>query len=241
MQRRNFALAVAIAATSGTVFAARKTRPSGGPASPTTTTTGDRMLQMQPMASTRADETHAVLAVSNQSFSGPYTFSGETRTLQQLRTPAPNPWEVSWVVWNFADDDHLCYFVLKPNGWEIGKRDPRYVAPGNDGQKIIATGESMTYTVGDTYRFEVRVNGAEADIYVNGVFCCHFKDTDSAPFYGGRVGLYSEDASCVWNNITAPFSDSFQMEPLQQLADGSQLTYWTVVYLGYGSGRIMSA
>jgi hypothetical protein len=240
MQRRQFALAVAFAAVGGTAAARneRKRAPAPAPAPVIT----DRLLAMQPKASTRASETHACLAVSTNVFSGPYRFSGQCRTVKQLRTgTAPNEWEVAWCVWNFTDDDHLYYFVLKPNGWEIGKRDPRYVAPGNDGQLTMATGESMKYRIGDWYTFDIRVNGNEADIYVNGVFVCHFKDTDTAPFYAGRVGLYTEDALCHWNNISAPVADGFDMEPIQPFVDGSQLTYWRIWYLGYGSGGIVAA
>jgi hypothetical protein len=180
--------------------------------------------------------------VSNRTWSGAYTFAGQHVTTKQLRTPAPNPWEVAWVVWNYTDNNHLYYFVLKTNGWEVGKRDPRYYVAGvNDGQKIIATGESITATIGRWYEFRVEVNGADADIYVDGVLVTRFKDTDTGPLLGGRVGLYCEDAAVKFNNITAPLADTFDMEPLQVLVDGSQLTNWTVAYLGYGSGAIAAA
>ena len=91
------------------------------------------------------------------------------------------------------------------------------------------------------YRFRIEVNGADADIYVNDVLVTHFRDTDSGPFPGGRVGMYTEDAAVKFNNISAPFVDTFDMEPVQLLVDGSQLTNWTVAYLGYGSGAIAAA
>jgi len=206
---------------------------------------GNRLLQMQPMASTRPDETHAVLAISHQAFGAggsPYRLAGRTRTTRQLRTPVPNAWEVAWLVWNYVDSNHLNYFVLKPNGWEIGKRDPRYVVPGvNDGQKIIATGESVRSVLGQWHAFDIAVTGAQADISVNGVHVVRFTDTDAGAFTGGRVGLYGEDAACQWDAVTAPFTDSFDMEPVQPLVDGSQLTHWQGAYLGYGSGAIVAA
>jgi hypothetical protein len=204
----------------------------------------ERLIRMQPMASTSAGETHAFLAVSSQSFGQggtPYHFSGQMRTVKQLRAAAPNAWEVGWLVWNYADNDHLYYFVLKPNGWEIGKRDPRYVVPGvNDGQKIMATGESMKLALGRWYQFDIKVKGAEAEIFVDGKLLTKFRDTDSDPLPAGRVGLYGEDALCEWKQITAPVADSFEMEPVQAFADGSQLTNWRVVFLGYGSGGIVA-
>jgi hypothetical protein len=197
------------------------------------------------MAPAQAGETHSALAVSNQVFgagAAPYRITGKARTVRQLRTVKPNAWEVAWLFWNLADNNHLHYFLLKPNGWEIGKRDPRYAVPGvNDGQKIMATGDSVKLAANEWYQFDVRVNGAEADIYVNGVFVCHFKDTDAAPLVAGRVGLYCEDSTCQWSGITAPVADGFEMEPLQAFADGSQLANWTVRFLGYGSGGIVAA
>lgn len=215
------------------------------PSAPATkVTSGDRLIRMQPMPSTTAGETHAFLAVSSQSFGAGgtfYSFSGQMRTVKQLRTSTPNAWEVAWLVWNYTDNDHLYYFVLKPNGWEIGKRDPRYVVPGvNDGQKIMATGESLKLAMGQWYQFDIKVTGAEAEIFINGKMLTKFRDTDSNPLLTGRVGLYGEDAVCEWNHITAPFADSFEMEPVQPFADGSQLTNWRVVFLGYGSGGIVA-
>ena len=235
MQRRKFALGAVLAALGAGAQARRK------PVS----RDGDRVLQMQPLAPSQPNETHAALAVSNQAFGGtgtPYRFAGRMRTLRQLRAVNPNAWEVAWLFWNFGDNDHLYYFVLKPNGWEIGKRDPRYVVPGvNDGQKIMATGESVKLALGQWYQFDIRVFGAQAEIFIDGALVCRFKDTDSSPLLAGRVGLYTEDAECQWNDVTAPVADSFDMEPVQPFVDGSQLTNWRIAFLGYGSGGIVSA
>jgi hypothetical protein len=259
MQRRQFALGLALAASGPAAFARRPGRkfalaaPSMTQPSPVAAVApllaepaaGARLLQLQPMAATQPGETHSALAVSKASFGdagAPYRFTGHARTVRQLRAVRPNAWEVAWLFWNFRDNDHLYYFVLKPNGWEIGKRDPRYVVPGvNDGQKIMATGDSVKATLGRWYAFDVRVNGAEADIYVDGRFVCHFRDTDSAPLVAGRVGLYDEDAVCQWHGITAPVADGFEAEPLQPFVDGSRLAHWTIAFLGYGAGGIVAA
>jgi hypothetical protein len=256
MQRRGFVFGATLAAMAGAVQArdglrrVRFTQPDAaanvplpfvprvlGPAP------GDRVLQMQPRVATSAGETHSFLAVSRASFGEgtPYRFSGQVRTVQQLRAGKPNAWEVAWIVWNYGDNDHLHYFVLKPNGWEIGKRDPRYKVPGvNDGQKVIATGESLRLAVGAWNHFEVRVSGAEADIFIDGRFITHFRDPDAAPLQGGRVALYGEDAVCQWHDITAPIADRFAAESEQPFADGTQLTNWQVAFLGYGSGAIVT-
>lgn len=228
MRRRQFAVGLAL----GMVAAGARAQRDGG-----------RMLQMQPMTPVTEDETHSALAVSNAGFGAggtPYRFAGRMRTVRQLRAVKPNAWEVAWLFWNFLDKDHLYYFVLKPNGWEIGKRDPRYVVPGlNDGQKIMATGESSRLRIGEWDDFDVRVAGAEAEIFVNGKRVCRFEDKDPRPLTGGRVGLYTEDALCQWDDVTAPVADSFDGEPLQAFADGSQLAHWRIAFLGYGKGGIV--
>ena len=233
MQRRTFAMGLALVAMTAGVRAQR------APA------TGDRLLQMQPRVSTTEGETHSSLAVSNGSFGAggtPYRFAGRMRTVRQLRRGSkPNAWEVAWLFWNFGDNDHLYYFILKPNGWEVGKRDPRYVVPGvNDGQKIMATGESVKAVIGQWYEFDIRVHGAVADIFIDGKRVCRFEDKDTRPLLAGRVGLYTEDALCQWDDVTAPVADSFDREPLQAFADGSQLANWRIAFLGYGSGGIVA-
>lgn len=226
MQRRRFTLGLALAGLGGGVVRAQP---------------APRLLQLQPMAPMQAGETHSALVVSNQSFGPSYRFAGRMRTVRQLRAGQANAWEVAWLFWNYGDNDHLHYFVLKPNGWEIGKRDPRYAVPGvNDGQKIMATGDTLKATLGRWYEFEVRVDGAQAAIFIDGQLVCRFHDKDSGAFTAGRVGLYSEDALCQWQDIRAPFADSFAMEPVQAFADGSQLTNWRVAFLGYGSGGILN-
>lgn len=255
MDRRRFVLGGTVAAMAGAVHAGGRLRKvkftspdaPAAQAQPFVPGTlgpapGDRLIQMQPRASTSPGETHSFLAVSRKTFAGAYRFSGQVRTVQQLRSGKPNAWEVAWLVWNYADNDHFDYFLLKPNGWEIGKRDPRYRVPGvNDGQKVIATGESLRLAIGAWNAYDVRVAGAEADIFIDGRFVTHFRDADSAPLAGGRVGLYGEDALCQWHDITAPVADRFDADTQQAFADGTQLAHWDIAFLGYGSGAIVTS
>jgi hypothetical protein len=217
--------------------------PAPAPA-PTPAPTG-RIITMQPKASTSLNETHGVLATSRSVHGlngNPYRFAGKARTLKQLRqSSAPNQWETAWLFWNFVDSNHLYYFALKTNGWEIGKRDPMYVVPGvNDGQRIIVTGDAPRCTIGNWYSFDIAVLNHTADIYINGALVHRFVDDSPSVLTSGKVGLYGEDAVCQWDNIEAPYPDYFDTEPLQSFADGSLITNWRVDYLGYGSGGIIS-
>ncbi len=126
-----------------------------------------------------------------------FELRAQTITDSQLRSGTPpNPWEVAWVAWDYTDEEHFYYAVLKPNGWEIGKRDPAY--PG--GQRFLATGKSPTYPTGQWYDVRVvRVQG-RTSLTVDGVPIAVFVDTER-PYQGGRVALYTEDAAVRFRAI----------------------------------------
>ena len=115
----------------------------------------------------------------------------------QLRAEAPpNPWEAAWVAWDYTDDAHFYYLVLKPNGWEVGKRDPAY--PG--GQRFLVTGSAPAFPIGQWYAVTVEREDAETTVAVDGVPLASFTD-DERPYAGGRIGLYTEDAAVRFSSI----------------------------------------
>ena len=118
-------------------------------------------LELAPIAHTGPTDTSSIMVVGSP-VGDTFTYSGKISTEEQLRTGAtPNAWETAWVVWNHTDNDHYYYFVARANGWELGKRDPKYT----NGQ-IIAT----------------------------------FVDNEN-PYNSGRVGIYSEDARVLADDI----------------------------------------
>ena len=109
------------------------------------------MLFQRPMPPTKSDETHAALVVG-PAIAGDFTLQAWTATSRQLRTSgAPNPWEVGWLLWHYGDNFHFYYFIAKPNGWELGKRDPAY--PG--AQRFLATGSVPSFPIGQWYRIGI--------------------------------------------------------------------------------------
>lgn len=96
-----------------------------------------RILAMTPRQATTVTETHAALVVAERSLpAAGYRVSWRARTVRQMRVGSPpNPWEAAWFMFDYVDPDHCTYLVLKPNGWELGRRDPT----GNGGQLFIAT------------------------------------------------------------------------------------------------------
>lgn len=149
---------------------------------------GSPVLEQSPKASTRRAETHASLATTTTSY-GSVDLTVRQRTVTQLRTPTPNPWEVPWLLWNYTDDDHFYSVVLKPNGWELGKEDPAY--PG--AQRYLATGSNVTFAVGVWHTVRVKQVGSTITVWGDGKQLASVTD-QQRPYGSGRIGLYTEDA-----------------------------------------------
>ncbi|AHH99352.1 hypothetical protein GCM10010174_19910 [Kutzneria viridogrisea] len=133
-------------------------------------------------------DTHAALIVSTADYTT-VDITVRVRTTAQLRSGQPNPWEVGWVLWHYADPTHFYYVTLKPNGWEVGKEDPAY--PGN--QRFLATG-ARGFTVGEWHEVHVKQSGTTITVSADGTELGTVTDTDT-PYRRGKVGLYTEDAT----------------------------------------------
>lgn len=156
----------------------------------------DASLSLSPKAAEDPGTTHAGLVVSTASYTD-VRYAARMRTVKQLRTPHPNPWEVAWLVWAYTDPGHFYYITLKPNGWELGKRDPAY--PG--GQRFLATGKEK-YPVGDVYDVRVEQRGPVLAVSADGKPLVTFTDTER-PYREGRVGAYTEDATVRFEEIAS--------------------------------------
>ncbi|WP_199487587.1 family 16 glycoside hydrolase [Actinomadura spongiicola] len=157
-------------------------------------TRGD-VISLCPKKATDPAKTHAGLVVSRERH-GNMEFRLRARTVAQLRVGKPNPWEAAWIVWAYSDDGHFYYFIPKPTGWELGKRDPAY--PG--GQRFLATGGGR-FSIGRQYTVSVVHNGPRMAVRVDGELLTTFTDTER-PYTGGSVGLYTEDAEVEFRDIT---------------------------------------
>ena len=170
-------------------------------------------LAQAPQVSTQLDETHGSLVTSTDTF-GDIDLTVRLKTVRQLRTPVPNPWETAWVLWNFTDDHHFYYLALKTNGWELVKEDPAPLVAGAGGcewptyvnckypgaQRYLVTSSSPRFNVGAWHDVRVRQVGGTIDIWANGQHLTTFVDTDS-PYRSGRVGLYNEDADVRFDDV----------------------------------------
>ncbi|MFF4499199.1 calcium-binding protein [Streptomyces sp. NPDC001401] len=153
-------------------------------------------LSLSPKAAEDPGTTHAGLVVSTASYRN-VRYEARMRTVKQLRDPDPNPWEVPWLVWAYTDPEHFYYITLKPNGWELGKRDPAY--PG--GQRFLATGRTK-YPVGAWYTVKVAQREAVLSVSVGGRPLVTFTDVER-PYLQGRVGAYTEDATVKFEGLKA--------------------------------------
>ncbi|MGQ4387414.1 calcium-binding protein [Streptomyces sp. SAS_270] len=157
----------------------------------------DDSLTLSPMVAEDPGTTHAGLVVSTASY-GDLRYEARMRTIRQLREGAPNPWEVPWLVWAYTDPEHFYYITLKPNGWELGKRDPDY--PG--GQRFLATGKER-FPVGKDHKVVVEQHGPALEVTLAARPdrpLVTFTDTER-PYLHGRVGAYTEDATVKFQDL----------------------------------------
>ncbi len=158
-------------------------------------TDGSKVLYQSPAVSTTPSVTHAGLTRTSKTF-GNIDLTLRMKTVRQLRTPTPNPWETGWVLWSYADNTHFYYLALKTNGWELGKADPAY--PG--AQRFLATGSFPTYPAGVWNSVRVVQVGNKMSVYANGRLLTHFTDYERA-YTSGAVALYNEDAHVRFDDV----------------------------------------
>jgi hypothetical protein len=193
-----------------------------------------RVLTLRPKIAASPEATHSVLMLTRNSFGPDIAFGGHVKTVQQLRTGSrPNPWECAWIVWHYQDSEHFYYLAIKPNGWEIGKRDPAY--PG--GQRFLASG-SRGFPIGLWHQFLVTQNAETITVQVNGVNIASHQDSER-PYTSGALGFYAEDAEVQIDDIVAPFVEKFATYDRQVITkDGHTMQNWVLPFLGYGYASI---
>jgi hypothetical protein len=195
----------------------------------------EKMLVLSTMASTKASETHAALALFSQTYASEIVFSGRVATLRQLRQgDRPNSWECAWIVWNYRDNEHFYYLALKPDGWELGKRDPAY----EGGQRFMATG-SRAFPVGAWTSFTVSQRDNHIVVSADGDELASLTDATPPIYTSGKIGLYNEDAVVALARLTSPVKEDFRAHAEgRTTADGSNLRDWTFPFLGFGAASI---
>jgi predicted small lipoprotein YifL len=151
-------------------------------------------LALSPQALSPYD--HSALVTTTAPI-GNFSAAVTLTTVAQLN-PSPNPWEVGWVLWAYADNTHFYAFTPQPNGWELTKEDPAYA--GN--QRFLVTGSTPKFPVGATYVVGVIQQGTTMTVTVNGTRIVQFTDAER-PYMSGALGLYCEESTVQYGRVAA--------------------------------------
>jgi hypothetical protein len=145
--------------------------------------------------STRPGETFSTLVTSRARWRD-QTFALRMTTQRQLRTGSPaNPWEVGWVMFRFLDRRNYYWFILKTNGFELGKKQ------GSFEQHFLVLGDLPFAPVGAARRVQVRTQGARIRVWVDGAPIVDY--VDAHPLREpGSIGLYEEDARVRFDSLS---------------------------------------
>ena len=148
------------------------------------------------------EQTASSLVLSRLTWSD-LSFSFDTTTLSQLRRPAPNAWEVAWVFFRYGDLAHYYWLALKPNGWELGKKDggpPDGSAP----QIFLETGSQPVFPIGRRHHVQISMVAGTISVTVNGAPLLTY--TDPSPLPSGAIGFYEEDSRVAFDDVAVSSS-----------------------------------
>jgi Domain of Unknown Function (DUF1080) len=155
---------------------------------------GSNAVTLSSVVPTSPAETHSALITTKRTWSD-QTFTVGATTLSQLRVGStPNPWEVGWLMFRFQDLHDYYYFILKPNGIELGKKQ------GSDTQIFLVTADTPILALGQRSTLQVQTSGARIRVWANGSQVIDF--TDPNPLRSGSIGLYEEDSQARFDSLT---------------------------------------
>ncbi len=156
----------------------------------------------KPKASTSVNETHAALTLTTQTYED-VEIQLKVKTSEQLRqNSTPNPWEVAWVMWRFQDDWHHYYFIFKPNGVELGKKQNENQA---EEQIFLYTANEPQLKINEWSTWHIKMSGNHIEIWLkmpDGSWQTFVDYYDNEPIVGpGNIGLYTEDAHVQFDDV----------------------------------------
>jgi Domain of Unknown Function (DUF1080) len=167
-----------------------------------TSTNNNTVFYEQPKTSTSPNETHAALTLTTETYED-VEMQLKVKTNEQLRqNSTPNPWEVAWIMWRFQDDWHHYYFIFKPNGVELGKKQNENQA---EEQIFLYTANEPQLKINEwnTWHIKMSVNHIEILLEVeDGSWQSIVDYHDDTPIVGpGNIGLYTEDAHVQFDDV----------------------------------------
>ncbi len=102
-------------------------------------------------------------------------------------------------MFSYRDLAHYYWLILKPNGWELGKKNGGAL-DGDAAQRFLASGSAPVFPIGHRYHVELLVDSGTITATVNDRRL--FRYTDPDPLPGGAVGLYEEDSIAAFDNVS---------------------------------------
>jgi hypothetical protein len=174
---------------------------NGNGSSGVKTENGGNVFFLYPKASESQGDTHANLVKTTQQFSN-FKMDVDVKTVEQLRRNfAPNTWEAAWILFRYTDYFHYYWFVLKPNGVELGKKDCSTCIDPFQGQIFLSTKDTPKLKIGDWSRWKITAVGNHISVAINGTRVVDFVDNNmSEKLASGSIGLYTEDANVEFGN-----------------------------------------
>lgn len=156
----------------------------------------------KPSTSKNPNETYSALTLTTETYEDVEIYL-KVRTNQQLRENSPpNPWEVAWIMWRYQDDWHHYYFIFKPNGVELGKKQNEN---HTDKQMFLYTANEPKLKIGEWSTWYLKMSGNHVEIWlkmVDGSWQRVVNYYDDIPIVGlGNIGLYTEDAYVQFDDV----------------------------------------
>lgn len=168
----------------------------------TPTDSNNTVFYEEPKTSTSPNETHAALTLTTQTYED-VEMHLKVKTNKQLRqNSTPNPWEVAWIMWRYQDDWHHYYFIFKPNGIELGKKQNENQA---EEQIFLYTANEPKLKIDEWNTWYIKMSGNHIEIWLempDGSMQRVVNYHDNAPIVGpGNIGLYTEDAHVQFDDV----------------------------------------
>jgi hypothetical protein len=156
----------------------------------------------KPKTSKNSNETYSALTLTTETYEDVEIYV-KVRTNQQLRENSPlNPWEAAWIMWRYQDDWHHYYFIFKPNGIELGKKQNEN---HTDEQLFLYTANEPKLKIGEWSTWYIKMSGNHIEIWlklVDGSWQRVVNYYDDVPIVGsGNIGLYTEDAYVQFDDV----------------------------------------
>jgi len=157
----------------------------------------------KPKTSKNSNETYSALTLTTETCEDVEIYV-KVRTNQQLRENSPpNSWEVAWIMWRYQDNWHHYYFIFKPNGIELGKKQNEN---HTDEQIFLYTANEPKLKIGEWSIWYIKTSGNHIEIWlklVDGSWQRVVNYYDDVPIVGsGKIGLYTEDAYVQFDDVS---------------------------------------